>query len=318
MPNFRKGAEEARKASKSGAFARTEFFHLEDGESTILRFITDHEEWITVDQHQMVPTKGKPEGHDGNWPEKMGAVCRKDEAFDYGECFICDFVVDGKKVRKPTARSWALACVREEVKEEGRIVGYRDKIREVTRKDKDGKEETVKEKAVVVVNMAWKNFFSIMKGFAEFYGTVLDRDYHIKRDGDDQGTTYQIVPMDPIVIDDKGTKFDLRDPQFATRYSDTEKGGSDIDLEAVVGERADDEFYARFFDTRYKVSVSKEGDKVEATGATPEVPKPDVDVDDEDKLAALAQRVQSYGGSESEGNGGTPAPAPAGAAKDLG
>jgi hypothetical protein len=302
---FRKGVDEAAKASK-GNFARTEFFKLEDKGSALVRFITDADEWITVDQHQMIPTKDKPSDYEGNWPEKMGSVCRKDEAFDYGECYICDFLVDGKKIKRPSGRTWALACIREEVREDGKIAGYRDKTREVVKKIGD-KEETVTEKDIVVVNMAWKNFFSIMKGFAEYYGTVLDRDYHIKRTGDDQSTTYQIVPLDPLIMDDKGTKFDLRDPQFASRYE------TDLDLEKVIAERADDEFYARFFDPR--VTATKEG-KVEKTGASPEAPKPDNDMDQE-KLAAMAERVKNFGQAEgAPSNGGSEAPAqpaPAGA-----
>jgi hypothetical protein len=312
-PNFRRGAEAAQAASKGGAFARTEFFKLEDKGKVFVRFLTDADEWITVDQHQMVPTKPKPDDAE-KWPEKMGAVCRKDEAFEglYPDCYICDHIVDGKKVKRPSGRTWALACIREEVREDGKIVGYRDKIRTVNRPKKDGKEgetEEVKEKDIVVVNMAWKNFFSIMKGFAEFYGTVLDRDYLITRSGDDQGTTYSIIPMDPIVVDDEGTVLDLRNPQFQDRYA------TDLVLGDVVAERADDEFYARFFDPRY--TATKEG-KVEPTGKGPEAPKPENDVS-EDQLAAMAERVKGYG--QAEPNGGateTTKKASAGAARDLG
>lgn len=317
-PNFRKGADAAQHASKGGAWARTEFFKLEDKGKVLVRFITDSEPdpktgeggWITVDQHQMVPTKPKPDGHDGNWPEKMGSVCRKDEAFDYGECYICDFLVDGKKIKSAAGRTWALACIREEVQENGQIVGYRDKTRTVTRKEGD-KEVEVTEKAIVVVNMAWKNFFSTLKGFAEYYGTILDRDYLIIRSGSDQSTTYQIIPMDPIVVDDKGTRFDVRDPAVAERYH------TDLDLGEAIADRASDDFYARFFDPRF--TPSKDGDKVESTGQAPDTAKPTNEVDDEGKLAELANRVKGYGQAEGNGGGGeqqVPA-APAGAAKNL-
>ena len=241
-PAFRTGAEAAKAAVKSGNFARTEFFNLKDNETAILRFLTDADSWITVDQHQVVPTKGKPPDYpkDARWPEKMGSVCRKDPAFSYGECYICDHLVDGKKVKKPAARQWALACLREEVVENGQIVGYRDKTRKVTIPEKDGKpEREVEEKAIVVVNMAYKNFFSILEGFAGRYRTVLDRDYWIKRSGDDQSTTYQVVPIDPIQTE-KGI-FDLREPEFMARYE------TDLNLGEVISERADDQFYAKFF-----------------------------------------------------------------------
>jgi hypothetical protein len=324
--NFRKGAEAAADASKGGGnFARTQFFGIEDGKTAIVRFLTDAQDWIVVDQHQVVPTKPAPADWPAgsNWPEKMGSVCRKDPAFAgvYDECYICDHVVDGKKVRKAGARTWALACLREEVLGDGtdalggpdmkgKVVGIRDQTREVTLPEKDGQpEKTVTEKAIVVVNMGYKNFFSILQGFAGRYGTVLDRDYWIKRSGSSTDTTYQIVPLDPI--ETASGRFDLRNPEFMARYQ------SDVDLEQVISDRADDEFYARFFDPR--VTVSKEG-KVEASGqqAAPP-PPPDQDVSPE-RMAALASRVKGYGPQgdapplTTESSGTQPAPAPAAAA----
>lgn len=292
---FRKGAEAAKDASKGGSFARTQFFGLKDQESTILRFLTDADVWITVDQHQMIPTKAKPSDYpaDANWPERMGSVCRRDPAFSYGECYICDFLVgqvkSGKGVlKKPGGRTWALACLREEVKEDGKVVGLRDKTREVTIAEKDGQpERTITEKAIVVVNLGYKNFFSILEGFAGRYGTILDRDYWIKRSGDDKDTTYQVVPMDPI--DTERGRFDLREPEFMQRYK------SDLDLETTISERADDDFYARFFDPRF--SSSKDG-KIEATGAVPDAPAAPSGEVDAERLAALSQRVKGYGGGD--------------------
>lgn len=285
---FRTGAEAAKDAAKSsGGFARTNFFGLGDGDTAIIRLLTDANAWITVDQHQMVPTKPKPADYsaDAKWPEKMGSVCRKDPAFEFGECYICENLVDGKKVKKAAPRQWALACLREEVIEEGKIVGYKDKTREVTIPAKDGQpERTVTEKAIVVVNMAYKNFFSLLEGFAGRYGTVLDRDYWIKRNGDDKDTSYNIVPIDPIQTPEG--IFDLREPKFMERYE------TDLDLATVITERADDEFYAKFFDPRFTVI----DDKVVPSGSAPAVSAPqaqDPEVDP-DRLAALASRVKGY------------------------
>lgn len=303
--NFRKGAEAAAEASKGGGnFAKTHFFGLEDGKQAILRFITDAADWIVVDQHQMVPTKGKPDGYEGNWPEKMGSVCRKDEAFSFGECYICEFVVDGKKVKRPSARTWALACEREEVIEDGKIVGLRDKTREVTKKV-DDKDVTTVEKSIVVVNMGYKNFFGVLQGFAGHYGTVLDRDYIIQRKGAGTDTVYTIIPLDPIETDQG--RFDLRNPEFAKRYE------TDLDLGEEVTSRASDEFYARFFDPRF--SADDKSGEVKQTGAAPDAPKVDNDMDAE-KLAALASRVK---GSSYAPEGTAPAAAqPAAAASGGG
>src|SRR3954469_18353391 len=97
--DFRRGAEEAKAAAKGSNFARTEFFNIDDGKSAILRFISPQEDWIVVDQHAMIPTKGKPSDspEDRKWPEKMGCVCRNTKMGNgkpmYGDCYICEFLV---------------------------------------------------------------------------------------------------------------------------------------------------------------------------------------------------------------------------------
>lgn len=316
--NFRKGAEAAKEASKAGNFAKTEFFSLDDNEKAVVRFLTDADEWIVVDQHQMILTKPKPDGFEGNWPEKMGAVCRKDPAFEYGECYICENIVDGKKVKRPAARSWALACLREEVQEEGRVVGYKDATRTVTRKKQGGKDdetEEITEKSIVVVNLGYKNFFGILQGFAGFYGTVTDRDYVIQRSGSSTDTTYSIIPLDPIDVPVKkdgqpigeSARLGKFHPNWSERYA------TDLDLERIVSERASAEFYARFFDPRFVVVGEGDERKVVATGSSA-APPPSNDVDP-DRMAAIANRVKSYGpAADAQVAPAAPAEAPASAA----
>jgi hypothetical protein len=195
-------------------------------------------------------------------------------------------MVDGKKIKKPSGRTWALACLREEVVEDGQVVGYRDQTRQVAKVGDDGKPtgEEITEKAIVVVNLGWKNFFSVMKGFAGYYGTVLDRDFVVIRSGSGTDTTYQVVPLEPITKEN-GERFDVRNPEDAARYE------TNLVLADLIAERADDDFYARFFDPRF--TPSKDG-KVEKTGASPEAAKPDNDVVDEDRMKALAARVKGY------------------------
>lgn len=300
MSNFRTGADAAQEAAKfsGGNWQRTNWFSIEDGEAITLRFLTDHDQWITVDQHNNIKTKGAPADFKGDkWPERMYGVCRRDPAFSFGECYICDFLVDGKAVKKPSARQWALACIREEVlgdgseemggpEKKGQRIGFKDATRTVTRRKEGSKDETeeVEEKAIVVVNQGWKNFFSTLQGYAGMNGTVLDRDYYIKRSGKGTDTTYAIMPFPPV------EGFDVRNPDVRKRYE------SDLDLGAVVTDKASDEFYARFFDPR--VTASSEG-KVESTGQAAEVAKPSNDVDEEEKLAAMAARVTGYASGDS-------------------
>lgn len=315
---FRRGAEEAKAASKFASFARTNFFGIEDDEVAIVRFLTDAQgdnAWIVVDQHQMIPTKGKPaDSKAEKWPEKMGCVCRNTKMAGgqpmYGDCYICEFMVGklqiGKeKLKKPSARSWALACLREEVIENGQRVGLRDKTREVERKKQGSEEtETVIEKAIVVVNMGYKNFFSILEGFYGYFGgTILDQDFWIKRSGKTANdTTYQIVPMGAVPHKD-GTTLDVRKPEHMARYGFADQTEAYDALKNIVLDRASERVYALYFDPRVTVSAEDTNGQVTTTGASP-APAVNNDVENKADLDALAERVKNYGVAE-------PAPAPA-------
>lgn len=264
-----------------GGFNRTDFFSLDDGSSAVLRFLTDFEAvrasdgelaggWPAFRQHQNIPTKPKPSDYKGNWPATMPANCRRDPQFAdaYSDCYICDVIGPTLQYyKKPGQRYFALAVLREAVKEDGRIVGYRDQLKEITIKGKDGEEDrTEKVKAVVVVNMAWKNFFSILNGYASAYGTVLDRDYKVERHGEKLDTTYTIIPLDPTGanLDGETVPFDLRDDRLMVRYLPRAADigyakASDERLSEVIAERASDDFYARFFDATKAVPASGGG-----------------------------------------------------------
>ena len=286
QPAFRTGSDAAKEANKRASFARTEYFGLDDGQQAIVRFITPHTEWLTAEQHQMVPTKTKPADFDGNWPEKMGAICRNEQAFAgaYASCWICDNVEGKPSKRAP--RTWAIACLREEVLEGGKVVGLKDQTREVTRKKagatSDDDTETVVEKAVVVMRLSWQNFFSVLEGFAHHYGTILDRDYVIRRQGAGLDTKYQIVPLDPIQMED-GSRYTLETPEVAARYV------TGLDLIDVMTRQSSDEFYARFFDPALTIG---DGGEVVPVGAGT-APKPTNEVAAA-RLEALAARVTSY------------------------
>lgn len=291
MSMFRTGADAAKDAaSKSGAaFSKTNYFSLGDGEEAIVRFLTDADSWVTVEQHQYVATKPAPADYTGNWPRVMGAVCRKTKLLDgstlHADCYICEHIAkpDGSP-QKPSSRTWALAVLREEVRNEnGQVVGFRDQTREVAEL-KDGKPtgSTKTEKAAVVLNMGYRNFFSALQGFAGRYGTVLDRDYYIQRQGNDTQTQYHIVPVDPIDVADPDNananiRFDLRDSRFMQRYATDAP-----DLEQIVMDRASDSFYERFFDRG-----------ASAPAAEQPVASNSNDVDDA-KVAELAARIKGY------------------------
>src|SRR5690606_19756832 len=154
-------------------------------------------------------------------------------------------------------------------------------------------------KAIVIVNLGYKNFFGKVTGFAGVYGTILDRDYHVRRSGSGpRDTDYKVTPLDPIpVADDKpgakkngeigrGGLYDLRHPEIAARYE------YHTPLEDIVAYRASDEYYERFFDKRVTVDDSKpEG---EGGAPTSQQSKPSHDEDDAEALAQLRNRITGY------------------------
>lgn len=238
----------------------------------IVRFLSDAAPveanpipWITVGMHSMVSTRPQPsdwpEGR--KWPRSMGAVCRNDKVFNgkLSPCYIDNNIRrEGGKPSRPYPKTWALAVRREEVLgtkemadsgqiqswQVGSAIGYRDRTKEVLVTDANGKVvegETKVVPDIVIVQQAWKNFFSLLDGFYRVYHTVLDRDYLIARTGADQTTTYSIVPMEPIRKAD-GSVYDLRDPSiFSAKYPDLP------DIRKYILSNADDYYFALYFDT---------------------------------------------------------------------
>lgn len=318
-PAFRRGGEEAAKASKSSGarFARTNFLSIEDDGLVFLRYITDDPDWIFVNQHQGVPTKNKPADYEGNWPESMPAVCRHDPAFKdiHDDCYVCDNDIKNKwgRPNKATPRVWALACLREEVVATadmvgqdlpdgskvtdamvGRRIGFRDATREVVVTDAEGKptDETKQERAIVVVNMAPNNYFNALDStyltYKQIYGdeaTICDRDFAVKKTGKEKEVEYTHTPLDVTPNLKPGTESWKR---YLTAIEEQK-----IDLAALVADRASDDYYARFFDP--SKTVASKGSTSSAT--TPEVPAESAGEPDADRLAAMRERVRSNTGA---------------------
>lgn len=304
-PAFRKGGEAAQEASKNsgGGFRKTNFFGIEENEQAVLRYLTDKDDWIFVDQHAGAVTKPAPKDFEGNWPKSMPAVCRHDEAFAgmFDGCYICDNKVQNTygKVSKPTVRIWALACLREEVigtkelveqgvcteDQIGKRIGFTDATRKVPKFDDEGKAiegEEVEERAIVVVNMAPNNYFNALTATGQVYGgTVCDRDYVVKRSGKGTDTEYSNVPLDATPNLKPGT-------ESWKRYEKAiEEQG--LDLGTLVMDRASDEYYGRFWDPAYK---DPKGEP-QASGKEADVPAKADDGVDEDRLAAMRERVRA-------------------------
>lgn len=290
------GADVAKESGKGGDFQRElEFLSLRADQASIaqgkdqaiIRVVTEYEmkphmaqatpetrkfslPWITVAQHY-APTKQKPPyAKDGQrWPEKMYAVCRKDKVFAKkfnNQCPICE---TGNK--NPT-RTWALAVEREQVIEDGRVLGIRDKMREVSvfgpdgqpvveKVESDGKKVYAKKwvPAYLILNFGWKNFFNALAGQASYYKTVMGRDYVVKRTGtDNNDTNYAFIPLDPIMLGPDnpwgvqgGTPYDLSlviGEENGRPVTLLEKVYPDLpDLRKIVADRTSEDYYGRWF-----------------------------------------------------------------------
>ena len=296
---FSRGGDAAEAGMKSGSFNREVFFSLDDGEGCYIRFVTDEPEWISVDQYAFLPTKPAPAAWTGAWPKNISAVSRADvnvngektfAPLGYADDFIAEHMRDKEgKPYKPSKRVWAYVCMREEVRENGVLVGFRDKTREVSY-EKDNATVTEVVKDIRICNLGWKNFFAPINGFAKKFGTVLNRDIWVKRKGMGQNdTTYEVVPMDPT------PGWDLRDPSIAAQYP------VDKPIEDLVVYRTSDDYYNRFFDTR--VTYVPEQRAGATTAAAPQSApvaqqaRPNTEVD-EARVASLTSRVMGYATAE--------------------
>jgi hypothetical protein len=298
---------------------------LKNEEVIVMRFLTDYPEWITVRQHAMVPTKPQPSGWQGKkWPLSMSASCRRDKLFAgfYSDCYIDGMTKDdGKKYTAPN-RTWANACIRDEVKgtqemadsgkitvnQIGKAVGYKDRIREIEEFDKDGKPtgQKIQEKDVVIVCMGYENFFQKISGTYESVlaqygeGTILNRDFWIKRKGMGLDTTYIISPLDPTV------GHDLRDPEIAATYGEVVDSGkrpgvkviSTKVIQDIIVQRSTDDYFATFFDVTKEAPAQKnpDGTKVSTEKQSNDAPPPVQSQESVDAVAyaALQDKIRGF------------------------
>jgi hypothetical protein len=303
-PQFRTGSEEAEKASARIQFLRTGYLKIEDGENATVRLMVDHDRLITVMQHNNPPTRTMPQGYEGKWPQSMPCVCRRDVAFRdmYEDCFNCNqFAETGnKRAYKPSVRSWGLAVMRKKLMKDGRHIGFEDETVEIKIDD-----VVSKIPKIVTVNYAWGNFWAGLSAFKETRGTWLDVDYHIKRTGKELESTYSFATYPSVDVnglaikDGAGEVLDIRNYEHAKKYIqaiglDPAKFDNSADaffdaLGTLVGDRASDEFYARFFDTRVAQPAATQAHVPEG-----EHDKPADNEPDEEALNALKSRVQGH------------------------
>lgn len=196
-----KEAMDKAKNSGSGFARRLDYFNLKDGESIVVRFLTD--EPLTVNFFEYVfDVKGKPQNfidatdlhsEDPDWNGEDWVKKYKGKSKDKG--------LTGEWCEpKARERTVALCVLREEAPREevdGKKVAmsYRDALITWKAKDeKDGPEKEFPARQFLVVKQAYKNFWSQLIAYHMEYETICDRDYKITREGGGTDTVYNIVP----------------------------------------------------------------------------------------------------------------------------
>lgn len=224
MPDFSvsagaKAAEEmeneARAARSTGRRYRVPQLVIKDGFDGIERILTPRDVWQTVETHQFMPTKDKPEAWGGdNWPKLMWGICRRARIFrlrdgagnpidefeeGYGDCYLCEAYA-GVKDEKfsfdkgvPTPQTYAVAVNRSPQLSNGATIGFQDKMTEF--KDAAGTTHQIPE--FVMIAQGYRNFWGGVESSLYVAGAdVRERDYRVQRKGKDW--TVSSVNTDPV------------------------------------------------------------------------------------------------------------------------
>jgi len=219
MSAVRESIERSQKSSGPKTYDQTNWFYWNAGDTKALRFLTDSNDIYVVPVHENVPT------HDG---KKKTFVCR--EAFD-AKCELCarEHGAPGKYRRDV---GYGVAVLREEVREDGKITGYRDVTSEYT-ETVDGKTVTKKKPYVGIVSQGMRNFWNQIAVISEKYGSLRDREIEIIRQGAGTDTTYMAFALPEKIITDKEGK-----PNMDERY-----GKFVPDIEAFLNRIGSQEYY---------------------------------------------------------------------------
>ena len=165
---------------------------LADGESKVIRFLTDAPDLVAVKFHEFVVTPaGKfrnfvhaPDLNGGgeDWVAKYGGQTR-----DYNTKELVPSI--------PRERIVGIAVEREEAPSEDngrRVLRTQDKLSQF--EGKDGK--TFDARNFMVVKQ-YEKFWTTLRSYYHEFGTLCDRDYKITRTGTGRDIVYSIIPKTP-------------------------------------------------------------------------------------------------------------------------
>ena len=168
-----------------------------EGESKIVRFLTDAEDLVPTKFYEFVKDKnGKYQnfvvasdlyGDDPSWRGEDWVLKYGGKTADYTTKELVD--------PKPRERIVGLAVEREEypVEENGRrVMRTQDKLNNF--EGKDGKAYDARNFLVV---KQYKTFWQTLTSYYHEFGTLCDRDYKVTRNGTGKDITYSIIPKSP-------------------------------------------------------------------------------------------------------------------------
>jgi hypothetical protein len=260
MPILTQGAEAAEKISdenKAGGVFRLPQLVIKDGETFAVHFVTEQTEVITMDVHQFIETKPKPEGWPGDkYPKTMWAICQLDRAFrlrgpdgsildeyepGYGDCYIHNHLAGqkdpkfGGDMARPASQVYGLAVMRKPVNDpvSGNVIGFADETVEFT-DDKGAKYQIPK---LVIVSQKYSNFWHPVKATAYLPPhTIRDKDYIISRKGNEY--TIGVAAHTPDLMPGTPAWGKYEEALILTGF----------DLGAYLIDHSTPDHYARFFD----------------------------------------------------------------------
>lgn len=237
----------------------------QDDREKVVRFLTD--DIVTAKVYGFV--KGGPK-HNGRDFIAPGSLYDEDgtpnfdwvpDARDYfleNDAMIPDFS------GKPTAaaklakeQAFGLVVLREEVQADvdgRRKTIVQDKI--VHREwEKDGEVKVYDGPVYGFVKQGFPNFWQVLVGFYNRYGTLTDRDYVITRQGNDKNTKYHIVPLD-------------KDPELETPEQLAERYQPPQDLSDLMKRMSDYDQAKNWFEAKPSDSDDGGGSEEQSSGNT--------------------------------------------------
>jgi hypothetical protein len=214
----RKGIAAVEEAgAKGGGFSgRLGYFGLDEGETVVIRFLTDlDKDVVTLDFWEfIVDNKNKPQ----NFAVAADVYENKDQTdyvIEYGgrqRDFTTKELIDPS----PKTRSVGLAVECEEYAEEQSNGRPKIKHRPML-VDIETKNGVKKGYRFLIVKQAYKNFWGPLKShWEENNGTICDRYYKVKRVGKGSDTTYTFMEKeeDPTWEDDPDAAYEALQAQF--------------------------------------------------------------------------------------------------------